>query len=122
MPFLTKVGLAPAVMFLMPSRFEPCGLSQMISMKYGTLPVVSKVGGLVDTVTGYKEGTDNANATGFFIQTFSENGIYNALDKALNVFEDKRTWNKLVKNAMLKDNSWDKSARDYIALYQKTVS
>lgn len=106
----------------MPSRFEPCGLSQMISMKYGTLPVVSKVGGLVDTVTGYKEGADNDAATGFFINTFSENGIYNALDKALNVFEDKKMWNKLVKNAMLQDHSWDKSARDYMALYQKTIS
>ena len=109
-------------MFLMPSRFEPCGLSQMISMKYGTLPVVSKVGGLADTVTGYKEGSDNAASTGFFINTFSENGIYHALDKALNVFEDKKIWNKLVKNAMLKDNSWDKSSRDYMALYQKTLS
>ena len=88
---------AGADIFLMPSRFEPCGLSQMISMKYGTLPVVSKVGGLVDTVTGYKEGADNDAATGFFINTFSENGIYNALDKALNVFEDKKMWNKLVK-------------------------
>ena len=113
---------AGADIFLMPSRFEPCGLSQMISMKYGTLPVVSKVGGLVDTVTGYKEGADNDAATGFFINTFSENGIYNALDKALNVFEDKKMWNKLVKNAMLQDHSWDKSARDYMALYQKTVS
>lgn len=113
---------AGADLFLMPSRFEPCGLSQMISMKYGTLPVVSKVGGLVDTVTGYKEGTDNNNATGFFINTFSENGIYNALEKALTVFEDKKTWNKLVKNAMQQDHSWDKSARDYMALYQKTVT
>ncbi len=113
---------AGADLFLMPSRFEPCGLSQMISMKYGTLPVVSKVGGLVDTVTGYKEGTDNASATGFFINTFSENGIYNALDKALTVFEDKKVWNKLVKNAMSQDHSWDKSARDYMALYQKTLA
>ena len=113
---------AGADLFLMPSRFEPCGLSQMISMKYGTLPVVSKVGGLVDTVTGYREGTDNNNATGFFINTFSENGIYNALEKALTVFEDKKTWNKLVKNAMQQDHSWDKSARDYMALYQKTVT
>ncbi len=113
---------AGADLFLMPSRFEPCGLSQMISMKYGTLPVVSKVGGLVDTVSGYKEGSDNAAATGFFINTFSENGIYNALDKALRVFEDKKVWNKLVKNAMMQDHSWDKSAREYMALYQKTLS
>lgn len=113
---------AGADLFLMPSRFEPCGLSQMISMKYGTLPVVSKVGGLLDTVVGYKENSDNAAATGFFIQNFSENGIYDALEQALNVYENKKAWNKLVKNAMLKDNSWDKSAQDYMSLYKKTVA
>ena len=106
----------------MPSRFEPCGLSQMISMKYGTLPIVSKVGGLLDTVVGYKENSDNAAATGFFIQQFSENGIQSALEQALAVYSDKKMWNKLVKNAMLKDNSWDKSAQDYMALYKKTVA
>ena len=113
---------AGADLFLMPSRFEPCGLSQMISMKYGTLPVVSKVGGLVDTVSGYKDGAGTEGATGFFINTFSENGIYNALDKALTVFEDKKTWNKLVRNAMQQDHSWDKSSRDYMVLYQKTLT
>ena len=94
----------------------------MISMKYGTLPVVSKVGGLLDTVVGYKENSDNAAATGFFIQNFSENGIYNALEQALNVYENKKVWNKLVKNAMLKDNSWDKSAQDYMSLYKRTLA
>lgn len=113
---------AGADLFLMPSRFEPCGLSQMISMKYGTLPVVSKVGGLVDTVVGYKDNSDNAAATGFFIDNFSENGIYAALDKALSLYPDKKLWNKLVKNAMLKDNSWDKSAQDYMELYKKTAA
>ena len=113
---------AGADLFLMPSRFEPCGLSQMISMKYGTLPIVSKVGGLLDTVVGYKENSDNAAATGFFIQQFSENGIQSALEQALAVYSDKKMWNKLVKNAMLKDNSWDKSAQDYMALYKKTVA
>lgn len=109
-------------LFLMPSRFEPCGLSQMIAMKYGALPVVTPVGGLADTVSPYKEGSDNAAATGFFIHTFSPAGIANALEHALAVYADKKRWNKLVKNAMIKDNSWDKSAADYVALYQKTVS
>lgn len=113
---------AGADMFLMPSRFEPCGLSQMISMKYGTLPIVSKVGGLVDTVTGYQEGADNAAATGIFIERFSEEGIYQAVEKALRLYEDKKAWNKVVRNAMLKDNSWDKSAQDYMALYHKTAA
>ncbi len=111
-----------ADLFLMPSRFEPCGLSQMISMKYGTLPVVSKVGGLVDTVTGYKDGGDNAAATGFFMSAINAGGILAALEKATSVYADKKTWNKLIKNAMLKDNSWDKSAEDYIDLYRKTVA
>ena len=113
---------AGADLFLMPSRYEPCGLSQMISMKYGTLPVVSKVGGLADTVVGYKAGSDNAAATGFFMDQFSLSGITNALTRALDVYTDKRLWNKLVKNAMLKDNSWDKSAQDYFDLYKKTIA
>lgn len=113
---------AGADLFLMPSRYEPCGLSQMISMKYGTLPVVSKVGGLVDTVTGYKASSDNAAATGFFMDQSSTAGITNALNRALDVYTDKKLWNKLVKNAMLKDNSWDKSAQDYLDLYKKTIA
>lgn len=110
---------AGADLFLMPSRFEPCGLSQMIAMKYGTLPVVSKVGGLVDTVIGYEERPDAA--TGFFIEQFDEDGVFRALENALRLYEDKKKWNKLVKNAMLQDHSWDKSAQEYLALYQKTV-
>jgi len=109
-------------LFLMPSRFEPCGLSQMIAMKYGTLPVVNPVGGLADTVVGYKDGSDNAATTGFFIHNFSEAGIAKTLEKALNLYEEKKVWNKLVKNAMIRDNSWDKSAQDYIHLYKKTIA
>jgi len=113
---------AGADLFLMPSRYEPCGLSQMISMKYGTLPVVTKVGGLVDTVIGYKPGSDNAATTGFFIEKFSMAGIAGALETALSLYADKKLWNKLVKNAMLKDHSWDKSAQDYLDLYKKTIA
>ena len=109
-------------LFLMPSRFEPCGLSQMIAMKYGTLPVVNPVGGLADTVVGYKDGSDNAATTGFFIHNFSEAGIAKTLEKALSLYEEKKVWNKLVKNAMIRDNSWDKSAQDYIHLYKKTIA
>ncbi len=108
---------AGADLFLMPSRFEPCGLSQMIAMKYGTLPVVSRVGGLADTVKGWPA----AGATGFFMDSLSENGIAAALDAALKAYADKKTWNRLVKNAMTADNSWDKSAQEYVNLYNKTV-
>lgn len=108
---------AGADLFLMPSRFEPCGLSQMIAMKYGTLPVVTRVGGLADTVTGYPA----SNATGFFVKTLTENGIVEALETALKVYADKPAWAKLIKNAMTVDNSWDKSAQEYIELYKRTI-
>ena len=107
-------------MFLMPSRFEPCGLSQLIAMKYGSLPIVSKVGGLVDTVRGYREGNEET-ATGFFIDTFNENGIYATIEKALCVFNDRQVWTRLVKNAMRQDLSWDKSAQAYLELYRNTI-
>lgn len=112
---------AGADLFLMPSRFEPCGLSQLIAMKYGTLPIVSKVGGLADTVIGYREDSDNAAATGFFLSGISQTAITNALERALQVYQDKKLWSKLVRNAMLKDNSWDKSAQEYLDLYKKTA-
>lgn len=108
---------AGADLFLMPSRFEPCGLSQLIAMKYGTLPVVSRVGGLADTVKGYPA----SDATGFFIDPLTENGICAALDTALQAYADKKQWFRLVKNAMAVDNSWDKSAQEYINLYHKTI-
>lgn len=111
---------AGADIFLMPSRFEPCGLSQLIAMKYGAVPVVSKVGGLVDTVCGFKPGAEN-KATGFFIERFDENGIYSAAEQALSAYKDKKLWAKLVQNAMRQDLSWDKSAQAYISLYKKTV-
>ena len=111
---------AGADLFLMPSRFEPCGLSQLISMKYGTLPVVSRVGGLADTVKGYTGANEEA-ATGFFIEPFNTTGICQTLDKALRAFEDKKLWLRLMRNAMRQDVSWDKSARAYLELYEKTI-
>ena len=105
----------------MPSRFEPCGLSQLIAMKYGTLPVVSRVGGLVDTVRGFT-GENSDTATGFFIDTFSEQGIYNALVRTLQVYNRRAIWQKLMKNAMRQDVSWDKSAEAYLELYRKTMA
>ena len=112
---------AGADLFLMPSRFEPCGLSQLIAMKYGTLPVVSKVGGLVDTVVGY-DGKNENTATGFFIDSFTQNGIYNAVAKALSVYKNRILWNRLVRSAMRTDVSWDKSAQTYLDLYRKTIA
>ncbi|MBP3513521.1 MAG: glycogen synthase [Elusimicrobiaceae bacterium] len=107
-------------LFLMPSRFEPCGLSQLIAMKYGALPVVSRVGGLVDTVKGF-DGSNEDSATGFFINNFSEKGICQTLEDALKAFGNKKVWGRMVKNAMRQDLSWDKSAQAYLDLYRKTV-
>lgn len=112
---------AGADIFLMPSRFEPCGLSQLIAMKYGTLPVVSRVGGLVDTVKGY-DGENEETATGFFIEPFNEKGLCQTLDKVFKTFEDKKLWLRLIRNAMRQDLSWDKSARTYLELYRKTIA
>ncbi len=111
---------AGADLFLMPSRFEPCGLSQLIAMKYGTLPIVSKVGGLVDTVIGF-DGKNENTATGFFIESLTPNGLYHAVSKALSVYKNKVLFNRLVRSAMRQDTSWDKSAQKYLELYRKTV-
>jgi starch synthase len=113
---------AGADMFLMPSRFEPCGLSQLIAMRYGTLPIVSKVGGLVDTVVGF-DGKNENTATGFFIDLFTPAGIYNAVVKALTMYTRNRVlWNRLMRSAMRTDVSWDKSAQVYLELYRKTIA
>lgn len=107
-------------LFLMPSRFEPCGLSQLIAMQYGALPIVSKVGGLVDTVRGYHAGNEET-ATGFFIENYSQKGICDTLEQALSVYNNRTVWTRLVKNAMRQDLSWDKSAKAYLELYSKTI-
>ena len=112
---------AGADLLLMPSRFEPCGLSQLIAMKYGTLPIVSKVGGLVDTVIGF-DGKNENTATGFFIETFTEKGLYNTVVRALQVYKNRVLWDRLVRSAMRQDVSWDKSAQAYLDLYRKTVA
>lgn len=115
---------AGADMFLMPSRFEPCGLSQMISMRYGTIPVVSKVGGLVDTVTGHEPNfwQKDIAATGFFLNTISDTGIIKTLETASAIYGNKREWGLLIKNGMNRDFSWTKSSQEYFDMYKKTVS
>ncbi|WP_428897734.1 starch synthase [Parelusimicrobium proximum] len=113
---------AGADMFLMPSRFEPCGLSQMISMRYGTVPIVSKVGGLVDTVTDYDSRVKNTNATGIAISSISSTGIAAALERAITLYQDKRAWALLVKNGMTQDFSWTKSTAKYMDLYKDAAS
>ncbi len=104
--------------FLMPSRFEPCGLSQLISMRYGTLPIVRETGGLKDTVQPYNEFT--GEGTGFSFANFNPYDMIHVIRMAKNVFYDnKDAWNKLVKSAMNADYSWAISADKYIKLYSE---
>lgn len=103
-------------LFLMPSAFEPCGLSQMIAMRYGTLPLVHEVGGLKDTVEAYNQYT--GDGTGFSFNRFSPDTLYQAICYAKDVYQDQKVWKRLIQQAMDKDFSWTESAKDYIAHYQ----
>ncbi len=103
--------------FLMPSAFEPCGLSQMISMRYGTLPVVHEIGGLKDTVQPFNPVT--GDGTGFGFNDFSGYQFMKAMEKAIRLYhESPEAWQKLMENAMTRDFSWDTLSQQYIALYK----
>lgn len=106
---------AAADIFLMPSRSEPCGLGQMYAMAYGTPPVVHAVGGLRDSVQPW----DGVNGTGFLFEAFSADALLAAVQQALDVYADPPAWDRLVRNAMAADWSWDRSARAYAAIYAK---
>jgi len=103
--------------FLMPSRFEPCGLGQMIALRYATVPIVRATGGLADTIIDFDEAKDNSN--GFVFQKFSSKELLKTVKRAVKVFEDKKEWKRLQLRAMDCDFSWEKSAQKYIELYQK---
>lgn len=108
---------AGADMFLMPSLFEPCGLGQMFSLRYGTVPIARKTGGLADTIMHYNEQTQQGN--GFLFETYDGNGLLWAVDQALSVYhKGKDAWTPIVKNAMACDYSWTNSAYAYIQLYE----
>lgn len=104
-------------MFLMPSKFEPCGLSQIISMRYGTLPIVRVTGGLDDTVVGHP--LEKAN--GFKFWDYDSSNMLNGIKYAIDVFKNRKEWKKLVKSAMSYDYSWTKSAKQYIEVYRELV-
>jgi len=104
-------------LFLMPSRFEPCGLAQLISLKYGTLPVVRKTGGLRDTIISYNKYTEEGNGFGF--ENFDAADLLHSLHEAIEVYNNKPAWKKLVRRALQEDFSWQQSAYKYIALYKK---
>lgn len=115
-PALSQRMYAAADMFLMPSKFEPCGLSQIIAMRYGTLPIVRETGGLKDTVQPYNEFT--GEGTGFSFSNFNGDEMGDAVFRAARLFWDNReVWNQLVTQAMSQDFSWTRSADKYLDLY-----
>lgn len=106
---------AGADFFLMPSRYEPCGLNQMFSLKYGTIPIVRAVGGLKDTVENYD--AQNSNGTGFVFEPYEPQALLETIDRALKVFQEKQAWTALRRRAMNMDFSWERSAQAYDNLY-----
>lgn len=97
--------------FLMPSKFEPCGLGQMISMRYGTIPIGRKTGGLADTIKNKK--------TGFFFEKYESEALLETIKEALKCYQKQKKWNEMIKTAMSEDFSWQKSAQKYLKLYKK---
>ena len=105
--------------FLMPSRFEPCGLNQIYSMKYGTIPVVHATGGLDDTVEEWDPA--EKTGTGFKFQHYDAQSFLDGIDRALAAFYDKSQWQKLIENGMAQNFSWEKPANDYVAAYEEAA-
>jgi starch synthase len=106
-------------MFLMPSLYEPCGLSQLFSLRYGTVPIVRETGGLKDTIMPYNEFT--GEGTGFTFANYNAHEMLGAISRATDFFRQKDIWKAIVKNGMLQDFSWNKSAQEYLELYNKLV-
>lgn len=108
--------------FLMPSRFEPCGLNQMYSQRYGTLPLVSPVGGLADTVVdANRENCAQMTANGFVMEQINDTALLHGIDRAIALFSDQALWKKLMRGAMRLDRSWKHSAQEYGRLYSRAL-
>ncbi len=114
---------AAANMFLMPSKFEPCGLNQIYSMRYGTIPIVRRTGGLADTVIdATPENIQNKTATGFVFDKVCSDELLLCIQRALKLFRDEKKWTALQINGMSRDFSWHKRAEEYTSLYQRILS
>jgi starch synthase len=107
-------------MFVMPSRYEPCGLNQLYSLRYGTVPIVRKTGGLADTIQNYNPQT--GEGTGFVFVDYDASELLNTVRLALQVYKDKKAWTKLMQNGMARDFSWEASAKKYLELYSKAIA
>jgi starch synthase len=111
--------MAGVDIFLIPSRYEPCGLTQMYALKYGTVPLVRATGGLDDTIVPFDPLTKEGN--GFKFGPYKPAAFVAAIRQAANLFQDSRTWKRLMANGMKADFSWDKSARRYLEIYRSVV-
>ncbi len=110
---------AASSIFLMPSAYEPCGIGQLISMRYGSIPVVRATGGLKDTVVPYNKATRTGN--GFLFSNYNAHEMMSTIKKALTLFRDFNSWKILIQNAMQSDYSWARSAKEYKALYERLI-
>ena len=112
---------AGADMYLMPSMFEPCGLSQLISLRYGTLPIVRETGGLRDTVLSYNEYTGEGN--GFTFLNYNAHDMLHVIERAVSIYHEKKdVWNMLARRAMQGSYGWDESAKKYLSLYEELIA
>ena len=117
---LSHLVEAGADIFLMPSSYEPCGLNQMYSLKYGTVPIVRGVGGLDDTITNFDRSTSRGNGFKFF--AYSGERLIEKYYEALFNYYDRESWARLQRNGMRADHSWERAAHDYLAAYQRIVA
>jgi starch synthase len=117
---LAHLVQAAADIMLVPSRFEPCGLTQLYALRYGTLPLVRATGGLVDTVVDTTpDSLQNGTANGFVFEAYDSHSLERAVVRALDAHANRDEWDGLVRRAMLQDWSWDSSARDYLRVYER---
>jgi len=116
---LSRKIYAASDLFLMPSKFEPCGLGQLIALRYGAVPVVRETGGLHDTVTAYRETTGEGN--GFTFAHFNAHDMKHTIKRALSFYHRKEEWGRIVQKAMTHDVSWALSARQYQRLYSREI-
>ena len=112
---------AGADMFLMPSQYEPCGLNQIYSLKYGTVPIVRKTGGLADTVKDWDENIKDESGNGFAFEDYSSAELLSTITRAVSFFADKKIWTKIVENGMNSDFSWKRSAENYLDVYNNAL-
>jgi len=110
---------AASDMFLMPSLLEPGGIENLIALKYGSIPIIHETGGLKDPVTFYSKYTGNGNC--FSFNNYKSDELLDAVNRALDLYKDKASWNKLIRNAMLSNNSWEISAKKYMKLYSNII-